>query len=273
MKLVISISQISILTGHNTYQSQRDYLINFWKKTHKDDFQKYKEITKFEIKDDKTVFNNIAKKHKLDIHDNLYKCYKSKNTNELDRNKKELLSKVENLNEKEKKEITESIKNLSNTRFGVKNEDDVCKIYEDMMKCEITKDNLFIKKTIFESDQFSIQVGGKIDGINKKDGTIIEIKNRMKKLFYELRGYEKVQLMCYLYLFQSSKGYLVEAYKKKDGTDINIIECLYDEVMMNKILAVLINFGNFYMNFINNHDMKIDLLTNENFDLELYYLF
>lgn len=267
MEFVISISQISILTGHNIYQSQRDYLINFWKKTNKDDFLKYKEITNFEVKDDKIVFNNIAKKHKLDIHSDLYKCYKSQNTNDLDKNRSALLKKVENLNEKDKKEITDSIKNLSNTRFGVKNEDDVCKIYENMMKCEITKDNLFIKKKIIENSNFTIKVGGKIDGINKKDGSIIEIKNRMKKLFYELRGYEKIQLMCYLYLFQSEKGYLVEAYKKKDGTDINIIECQYDEDLMNKIINVLNNFGNYYFQFLNNHDLKIELLTNENFEL------
>ena len=268
MELVISISQVSILTGHNTYQSQRDYLINFWKKTNKEDFYKYKEITKFEIKDDKTIFNNIAKKNKLDIHNDLYKCYNSKNANDLDKNKQALLAKVDKLNEKEKKEITESIKNLSNTRFGVKNEDDVCKIYEDMMKCNITKDNLFIKKIIVENDKFSIRVGGKIDGINKKDNTIIEIKNRMKKLFYELRGYEKVQLMCYLFLFQAPKGYLVEAFKRKEGTDINIIECDYDQDMMSKIINVLNNFGIYYYNFINSHDMKIDLLTNEDFVLD-----
>lgn len=268
MELVITISQVSVLTGHNTYQSQRDYLINFWKKTNKDDFLKYKLITNFEFKDDKTVFNNIAKKHKLDIHNDLYKCYSSKNTNDLDKNKQALLAKVDKLDEKDKKEITESIKNLSNTRFGVKNEDDVCKIYEDMMKCEITKDNLFVKKKIIENKNFSIKVGGKIDGINKKDGTIIEIKNRMKKLFYELRGYEKVQLMCYLYLFQSPKGFLVEAFKKKEGTDINIIECEYDENMMNKIINVLNNFGNYYYNFMDNHDLKIELLTNENFELD-----
>lgn len=269
MKLVINISQISILTGHNTYQSQRDYLINFWKKTNKDDYEKYKELTNFELKDDKTVFNNISKKHKLDINDDLYKCFKSTNTAELDKNKQILLSKVDNLNEKEKKEITEAVKNLSNTRFGIKNENDVCKIYEEMNNCVITKDNLFIKKTIYETKKFSIQVGGKIDGINKKDNTIIEIKNRMKKLFYELRGYEKIQLMCYLYLFQSSKGYLVEAYKKNNSTDINIIECIYDETMMNKILKVLKDFGNYYVKFINDHNMKVDLLTNENFELEL----
>lgn len=267
MKLVINISKIAVLTGHNPYQSQRDYLIDFWKKTNKDDFLKYKEITEFEIKDSNTVFNDIAKKHKLDIHDDLYNCYKSKDTIELNKTKKKLLDKIEKIDEKDKKEITESIKNLSNTRFGIKNEDDVCKIYEEIMKCEITKDNLFIKKTIFENDKFSIQVGGKIDGINKKDGTIIEIKNRVNKLFRELRGYEKIQLMCYLYLFKSSKGYLVEAHRKKDKTDINIIECEYNEDTINKVINVLKNFGTYYVDFMNNHELKIELLTNENFEL------
>jgi hypothetical protein len=267
MKLVINISKIAVLTGHNRYESKRDYLIDFWKKTNKDDFLKYKELAEFEIKDDKIVFDNIAIKHKLDIHTDLYKCYKSKDINELNKMKKQLLNKVENINEKDKNEITESIRNLSNTRFGIKNEDDVCKIYEEMMKCEITKDNLFIKKTIIENDKFSIQIGGKIDGINKKDGTIIEIKNRMNKLFYELRGYEKIQLMCYLYLFKASKGYLVEAYRKKDKTDINIIDCDYKEDTMEKIITILNNFGNYYMNFINNHELKMEILKNKNVEL------
>ena len=82
MKLVINISKIAVLTGHNRYESKRDYLIDFWKKTNKDDFLKYKELAEFEIKDDKIVFDNIAIKHKLDIHTDLYKCYKSKDINE-----------------------------------------------------------------------------------------------------------------------------------------------------------------------------------------------
>ena len=269
MELTLSISQISILTGHNIYQSKREYLINFWKKTNPDDYLKYKELTGFELKDHKTVFQNISKKNNLELNNDLYKCYNSKNANELEKNKQELLAKVKDLNEKDKKEITDSIMNLSNTRFGVKNETDVCKIYEQMMDCEIVKDNLFVKEKVIEDkkSKFSIILGGKIDGINKKDGTIIEIKNRMNKLFYELRGYEKVQLMCYLYLFKSTKGYLVEAYKKKDGTDINIITCDYDEEMMNKIINVLKYFGKYYMKFLKNHSMKLELLNNEDFEV------
>ena len=38
---------------------------------------------------------------------------------------------------------------------------------------------------------------------------------------------------------------------------------------MEKILKVLKDFGNYYMKFINDHNMKVELLTNENFELEL----
>ena len=103
MKLIYSISQIAILTGHNTFQNQRDYLIQFWKKTNKDDFLKYQELAKFEIKTDKTVFENISKKNNLNLKDDLYKCYNSKNVKDLDKAKENLLKKVDTLNEKEKK--------------------------------------------------------------------------------------------------------------------------------------------------------------------------
>ena len=59
----------------------------------------------------------------------------------------------------------------------------------------------------------------------------------VNKLFNELRSYEKVQLMSYLYLFNAQKGFLVEALKKKDSTDINIIECLFDNEYMQTILS------------------------------------
>lgn len=269
MDLVLTISQISILTGHNIYQSKRDYLINLWKKTNNEDYEKYKSLTGFELKDHKTVFQNISKKNNLELNNDLYKCYNSKNAIELEKNKQDLLLKVKDLNEKDKKEITDSIMNLSNTRFGVKNETDICKIYEQMMDCEIVKDNLYVKEKVIEDkkNKFSIILGGKIDGINKKDGTIIEIKNRMNKLFYELRGYEKVQLMCYLHLFKAKKGFLVEAYKKNDGVDVNVIECEYDNEMMSKIINILKDFGKYYVKFLKNHSMKMELLNNEEFEV------
>lgn len=265
MKLLINVSQIAILTRHNIYQNPRDYLINFWKKTNKDDFLEYQKITGYNEKNDKIVFDAISKKNNLQLQQDLHKCYQSKNTKELDASKELLMKKIQDLNEKDKKEITESIKNLSNTRFGIKNEDDITKMIEKKMNIQIVKDNAYVKKKIIENEFFSIQIGGKIDGINKQDGSIIEVKNRMKKLFLELRDYEKVQLMCYLYLFDSPKGFLVEAFKGKDKTDINIIECPFDELFVQNIICTLEKFGYYYCQFLQNHELKIACLQNEDF--------
>ena len=68
----------------------------------------------------------------------------------------------------------------------------------------------------------------------------------MKKLFNTLRSYEKVQLMCYLYIFGAAKGFLVEALKNKTGTNIGIIECTYDNEYMQTIIVDLKNFITFY---------------------------
>ena len=85
----------------------------------------------------------------------------------------------------------------------------------------------------------------------------------MNKLFKELRSYEKVQLMSYLYLFNAQKGFLVEALKKKDATDINIIECAFDNEYMQTILSDIKRFIDFYRSFMKNHKMKLELLQNE----------
>ena len=50
-------------------------------------------------------------------------------------------------------------------------------------KLNIVKDDKYRKKIIFVSPEnnYNISIGGKIDGINVDDGSIIEIKNRMNK--------------------------------------------------------------------------------------------
>ena len=75
--------------------------------------------------------------------------------------------------------------------------------------------------------------------------------------------------MCYLHLFKAEKAFLVEAFKKSEGIDINIIECTYDKEMMTKIIGVLNDFGKYYMKFLKNHSMKLELLNNQEFEVIL----
>jgi hypothetical protein len=260
-KYLLNISEIAIITGDNTFKTKNEYLIDFWKKYNCDDYNTYQKLTNFVKLKDEDKIKDISTKNNINLESDLKNCEKTTNINELNNLKKNIMKKVENLEESEKKEILKSIDNVTNTNFGTRNETDVLKIYEELKNVSVTKDNIYRKKKVIENMEFLVYIGGKIDGINNEDGSIIEIKNRMHKLFYQLREYEKVQLMCYIYLRNKEKGYLVEALKKSTETTVNIIEINYDENYMNSILQKIEEFCLFYNDFINNHEQKINLLT------------
>jgi len=270
MELIINISQIAIITGHNQYKTKRDFLIEFWQKYDKKDYEKFSKSLGFIKESDKEIIEKIASKNNIDIAQELKSCSKTTNLNDFASIKKNILSKVDNLNESEKKEIIKSIDNVTNTKFGIKNENDVTKLYETMTNTKIIKDNRYHKKSIYSNDFLNIMIGGKIDGINNTTSCIIEVKNRVKTLFHILRDYEKVQIMCYMHLFESLKGHLVEALKKKTNTDINIIEVDYDEKYMEMILSKIIIFGHFFYDFFNNDKLKRDFLEDK---FEIYSFF
>ena len=264
--LLINCSEIAIITGDNQFKSKRDYLIDVWKKNAKKDYEIYKNMTQFVKVTDEDKIRDISAKNNINIEEEMKKCVQTKNTTDLNNMQKIIFDKMQNLSNHEKKIITESVKNVTNTKFGIKNEFDVTKLYESKTGSIIEKDNKYHKKIVYEDleNNICISIGGKIDGINKTNRSIIEVKNRMHKLFYTLREYEKVQIMCYMYIHDSNNGHLVEAHKKKDGTDINIIEVAYDSLYMDNIINKIRKFAKFYGKFIVNHEMKINLLKDEN---------
>ena len=263
MKLTISANYVSIITGHNIYQKKRDFLINFWKKENKEDFNNFKELTKFVKKTDYDKINEISKKNNLNVNKELNACLNSKDINELNKKKEDILQKIDKLPEDQKKEIKDSILNVSNTRFGVKNETNVLKIYQEKSGKNIIKDDKYRTKQILENDKCVVYIGGKVDGIDIDSGDVIEIKNRMHKLFFNLRSYEMVQLMCYLHIFEAKNGFLIEALKQKDSTEVNIIPMKYNKDIMDDILDKINKFVLFYLEFIKNYEKKVKLLTCE----------
>jgi hypothetical protein len=264
MNLLINISQIAIITGDNPYKSKREYLIEFWEKNFNKDYLEYQKKTKFMKNTDEEIIKTISKKNNIDIKNDIQKCIETDNTNDLNNIKKTIFEKMDKLSNDEKKEITKSLNNVTNTNFGIKNENDVTKIYKNMKGVSIIKDDKYRKKKIIQNNNFNIYIGGKIDGINFENNCIVEVKNRINKLFYSLRDYEKVQIMSYMYLFSSSKGHLVEAFLKKENTNINIIEVDYDENYMKEIISKIFNFGNYFFHFMNNENLKIHILKNKN---------
>lgn len=56
-------------------------------------------------------------------------------------------------------------------------------------------------------------VGGKIDAIEEKRTLLIEVKNRVNRLFYRIPFYEQVQVQTYLHLLDLERAVLVECLK------------------------------------------------------------
>ena len=65
-------------------------------------------------------------------------------------------------------------------------------------------------RELYRCDDYCILLKGKVDGI--AGDTVVETKNRTRRLFKELREYERVQLECYMYLTGYQKAILTEHY-------------------------------------------------------------
>jgi hypothetical protein len=86
---------------------------------------------------------------------------------------------------------------------------------------EFAKDDRFVMRRVcdvFTGDGrlVPVYVGGKCDGVRTDASgmrTIVEIKNRVKRLFNRLVDYERVQLLAYLFVYHCASGTLVERFQ------------------------------------------------------------
>ncbi len=127
---------------------------------------------------------------------------------------------------------------LHYTEHGTKKEDSVRDQIEVEQSLNIQKDNQFRRRLLYENDQYKVYVGGKCDGVSMIDNepTIVEIKNRIKRLFGCVPEYERVQLMAYMFIYDIRRGILVESYnQKKNQFKIDFDENEWNELVQTEI--------------------------------------
>jgi len=118
----------------------------------------------------------------------------------------------------------------TNTSFGTRHEGDVGEMYYAKTGLKIEKDNA--RK--FWEFMPGFGIVGKFDGFNE-DGTLVEIKNRMRRLFGTVPEYEKVQVHVYMAMSNKVQAQLVERYK--DQIMIHAVD--YDDDFMEEVLGEL----------------------------------
>ena len=280
-KIFLYASEISIITGHNKFEKKskvinrilNDYFPKEYKKI--TDILKSKDLELNPI-DNKKYIESISKKYKLDLDDSLKKTLNTNNVTDLNKCQKELIHNLEkeltknNVSKEEKAEITKSVTSLTNTNFGLKFESAGLNQYFKENRELIVESKTFFKKKIIENEQFEVYIGGRVDGLcYDREGIlykIVEVKNRIYKLFYKLRDYEKIQCYIYMKLLDVEKVDLVECFKD-DDVKINVIEVTYENIFYeNEIEARLFNFINYLIDIVDDSQINYETTIYETFN-------
>lgn len=115
--------------------------------------------------------------------------------------------------------------------FGTAQETLATKQYERESELTVTKDDVYRKRalcTVALPDSglarhpptvVAVYVGGKCDGLctdpETQVSTVVEVKNRVNRLFGLVPEYERIQLSSYLFIHGVSRGVLVEKYQDR----------------------------------------------------------
>tara|TARA_R110002074_G_scaffold43888_2_gene114234 strand:+ start:1091 stop:1936 length:846 start_codon:yes stop_codon:yes gene_type:complete len=120
-------------------------------------------------------------------------------------------------------EIAKAATTRMNTNFGTRKEDAVADMYEAQTGDKVYKPNRRYDWEIAPG----FKVVGKFDGFTDS-GKLVEIKNRVRRLFGEVKEYESVQVHVYMKMAEVDTAHLVERFEDK----INILDVFFDDDLM-----------------------------------------
>lgn len=165
------------------------------------------------------------------------------------RNATSIIQKSKEIEAEDKEKVIELLKTQISTGHGIRTEDKVVKKVEVDQGITLQQDVelysvplLDFGEEIEGGKEFVIR--GKIDRLQQdEDGelVLVEVKSRMKRLFYEVRDYEYVQVQAYFQMlpYQIRRAKLIEQYM--DETNTMLIE-RDDDFWHNEIEPALLLF-------------------------------
>ena len=273
----LNASELSIITGDNPYKSISELIIKLFQKNFPTDYfsivreikNQNKKITK-ELKP-REILDNLSKQNNVNVKQEIDKCFNSNTTQELSKNKQKLKEKFKDkLNKEQIKQLEKSVNDLTNTCFGTKQENNALILYNQLTGIEVQSINKYHTKNLFQTRIAFWNIGGKIDGITSDMKTIVEVKNRVNKLFNQLRDYEKIQTYAYMNIFDKKKATLVECLKT-NNSEMNFIDIKYQKSFWdNHIEPRIIAFIKLFEKVVKNPELQLFMLTECKEDIETF---
>jgi len=185
------------------------------------------------------------------------------------------------------KQLQKHVQHRVHKRYGIKEEQKIVDESKKDPKKAILQNNIYLKrslKTVLPiliptvvtkpvvslTDQMEAErieqeknypnyyLVGKIDGFS--NGTLIEIKNRVNRLFNTIPFYERIQILCYLYLLQEEhplqQGTLVEQVRLRNNKHVQKRETIvqwdadyWNNTMLRHAVYFFDNFGKFQKDY------------------------
>lgn len=237
MKIILKASDVAAIIGRNPYKPRSDILTEYWKKYSPQTFTgKTTTDRANEALDISPVARTIM---------NSAVSVKARDSTEAARTfeaARVALSADTSLSETQRAEVIDHVRSKVYTSHGTRSEDRTSTKVMAETGARLVRDNSFYNLDVAEINGHTFMVRGVIDRIEEKpDGSrvLVEIKNRMNRLFKRVVDYEMIQVQVYLQMLGLVHARLVEQYNSQVMShDIDRDE----EMVQNEIMPGLKDF-------------------------------
>lgn len=175
---------------------------------------------------------------------------------------------IEGLDRHDAKIVREKVRENLYTDLGIRGEDGAFDVIQGELYFPIKKCVDTFSKTLGNHKGTEYRLVGKIDAISEDETAIIEIKNRVRRLFDKVVDYEYVQIQAYLNLVPSaSSAVLVECLRHAKNAPLvtNTLPVDRDDREWTEhILPRLRVFCEYLIDVINDTTAQDNYLSNKN---------
>ena len=151
------------------------------------------------------------------------------------------------------------------TGHGTRSEAPAIQVYARRYHRDVREETRFrIKPLTALACKREVLIGGKVDGIATCQGEdiLVEVKNRMKRLFAEAPIYEKVQTQALLEILGLERGELVQCLRFQEELQMQVLPFSKDKVMWKEQLEPkILDFCLLFDSFLDNGDMMRNFLA------------
>jgi hypothetical protein len=139
---------------------------------------------------------------------------------------------IPNLTPQEVDLVNNEIRKQVCTRYGTDQERSVIDLLNDEMGMDVVPDETTYARRYTTPNGIPWKLVGKIDGHTVDAKTVVEVKNRVNRLFMHATEYERIQVECYLRLIDvAERALLVESLSGSSCKTLNIIPIEKDDAL------------------------------------------